>query len=147
MRKTRLAKKGKSETAIIKRRIQALVREIVIVRDGGCILRNVDGITPCSSQETKDGHLVLQADHLVTRGKNVGFAETRLIICLCEGHHLAKTFKMKEEYEGYIRHLIGPERAKLWDDTKNDRKIYPMGAHEWGNVELALKQELKKLTI
>jgi hypothetical protein len=41
--KTRLRIKGISETAELKDEIQCLVRDIVIIRDGGCILRNYPG--------------------------------------------------------------------------------------------------------
>src|SRR4051794_17337057 len=57
---------GHSETADLKREIQAVARDIVIARDGGCIFRRLRGHI-CSSSQTKDGHLVLQADHLITR--------------------------------------------------------------------------------
>jgi hypothetical protein len=41
-RKTPLAKKGKSDTTLIKDEIQHWVREIVILRDGGCIFRGIN---------------------------------------------------------------------------------------------------------
>jgi hypothetical protein len=54
---------GKNETSIVKREIQEVVREIVIRRDGGCFL---DHTGNCSGY-AKDGHLILQANHLITR--------------------------------------------------------------------------------
>src|SRR3990167_8904588 len=127
-----------------KKRIQALVRDIVIKRDGGCILRGRKDIAPCNGYRA-DGELILQADHLITRGKNIGFAETRLIVCLCKGHHTAKTFKCKEEYEEIIAELIGPERKELWYKVKKDHKPYHMVLSDWWKVIVALKQEHEQL--
>lgn len=56
--------KGHSEVSETKERIQALVREIVIKRDGGCILDGIRGVAQCNSYR-KDGQLILQADHLI----------------------------------------------------------------------------------
>jgi hypothetical protein len=83
---TRLRVAGKSDIAEVKRDIQDLARNIVIARDGGCILRGVFGIPVCSGY-AKDGHLILLADHLITRGNAATYADTRLIVCLCKGHH------------------------------------------------------------
>src|SRR5690242_1468878 len=96
-----LRRKSKSEVVKLKDRIQALVRAIVIKRDGGCVLKGFKGI-PC--------HAVLQADHLISRGRNVGFADSRLIVCLCKAHHTAKTFDTTHEYEWELRRRIGKER-------------------------------------
>jgi len=48
MKRSALCIKGISETAELKQEIQDLVRAIVIIRDGGCLLRNVLGIPPCN---------------------------------------------------------------------------------------------------
>ena len=130
-----LSRVGKSDTAKLKREIQALVREIVIIRDKGCLLKGYK--FACSN--------VLQADHLITRGKNVGYADTRLIICLCSGHHTAKTFDDNNEYEPLIRNEIGEKRAKLWDMVRADRKSYPMSAWDWTKVIIGLKKDLADL--
>jgi hypothetical protein len=82
---TPLAKKGKSDVALIKDDIQAYCRDIVILRDGGCIFRNEPGHV-CSGF-AKDGHLILQADHLITRANSATYADTRLIVCVCKGIH------------------------------------------------------------
>ena len=141
MRRSPLKRKSKSETAKAREEIQRLVREIVIARDGGCLLRDPPGLPPCNGYRA-DGELVLQADHLITRGKNIGFADTRLICCLCKGHHTAKTFDQNDTYEPIIREKIGPERAELWAKCKADRRSYPMGLWEWQKEILALKKEL-----
>lgn len=144
MKRTKLRKKGKSDTAQAKDRIQKLAREIVIARDGGCILRGVAGITPCNGF-AQDGHLVLQADHLITRSKNIGYADTRVIVCLCKGHHTARTYDKSGYYDELIRKQIGKERGELWDRMRTDHKTYPMGLQDWLKIEVALTQELKDI--
>jgi hypothetical protein len=72
MKRTQLAKKGTSDTALIKDEIQNYVRAIVIIRDGGCIARNEPWHT-CSGYRN-DGELILQADHLITRGNGATYA-------------------------------------------------------------------------
>jgi hypothetical protein len=42
MRHTALRAQGISDTATIKREIQYVAREIVIARDGGCVLRDLE---------------------------------------------------------------------------------------------------------
>ena len=133
-RKKGLSSKGKSPVSEAKREIQALVREIVIIRDKGCLLKGYK--FPCSN--------VLQADHLITRGKNIGYADTRLIICLCSGHHTAKTFDDNNVYEPLIREKIGEARVKLWDRARKDTKNHPFGLWDWQKEILFLKAELAK---
>jgi len=126
---------AKTESAKLKVRIQALVRAIVIIRDGGCFLRGFR--FPCNE--------VLQADHLITRGKNVGFADTRLIVCECSAHHTAKTFDKSGDYEDELKRRLPPDRVALWERTKKDHKSYPMGSYEWGKEVIALECELRDI--
>lgn len=131
-----MRKSAKTETAKLKERIQALVREIVIKRDKHCVLRGFR--FPCSK--------VLQAHHLISRGKNIGFADTRLIVLVCNGHHTAITFATGSDrwvYENFIRGMIGKERAALLDRAEADQKSHPMSAWDWGKVVLALEAELQ----
>ena len=74
MRKTFLKTKGTSEISQLKREIQRLLREIVIKRDGGCILRN---IRHCGGVL---GEAILQADHLISRSNSATFADHRLVV-------------------------------------------------------------------
>lgn len=115
MKRSPLRQNGKSETAKCKVRIQALLRELALLRDGGCVLFEVGGtgnIPYCGSAPTKDGHTILQYDHLNSRGFNVSFADIRLGVILCQGHHAWKTFRAKKQYDILIRQIIGPERAR-----------------------------------
>src|SRR3990167_5567066 len=99
-RRTPLARKSKSEVALCKERIQALLREIVIRRDGGCILRPAGQylwalkcdvkIPEHCSGFTKDGRLILQADHLNSRSFNGSYSDPCLVGWVCKGHHGGK---------------------------------------------------------
>jgi hypothetical protein len=143
MKRTPLAKASSSETAQVKQRIQALVREIVIARDGGCIFRDYGNFNACNGY-AKDGHLILQADHLVTRANSATYADTRLIVCVCRGHHFWKTYN-KERYDEIVRSLIGPERCALWDKMHDERYIPRRKfTYDWRKDLAALRQELRQ---
>jgi hypothetical protein len=68
-RRTPLRVRDHSETNDSKDNIQQLARQIVIIRDGGCILRNLlyRDFPQCGP--------VLQADHLVTRADSATYLE------------------------------------------------------------------------
>ena len=140
-----LSKVGKSETTLVKIRIQALLRQIVMVRDGGCLLRDDFRAGECGGYR-KDGELILQADHLHSRVNNISFGDSRLVVCLCKRHHGYFKPQYPMVYYELIRQKIGQERWDLLQKVSADKKPYPMGAHDWGVVELALKQELKNLS-
>lgn len=147
-RSTKLRVAGHSEVAETKRNIQALLRDIVIKRDGGCILRNV-GISPlypyCNGY-AKDGHLILQADHLISRGNAATYADSRLVVCVCKGHHGWKSIGSnlrKRQYDEIVRQLLPPERVKLWDACERDSwRPHRAYAADWKLAEAALKAEL-----
>jgi hypothetical protein len=128
------------------------VRAIVIARDGGCILDpmratslyfksarslglNPLGVPPCNGY-AKDGHLILQADHLLSRGNSAAYADTRLIVCLCKGHHGWKSVGSnlrKKEYDAIVRQLLSPDRVTLWDRCEQDSwRPKRTGAYDWG---------------
>jgi hypothetical protein len=113
MKQTPLAKTGSNETPLIKVEIQYVVREIVIARDGGCIFRHLhfDGMPECNGYRN-DGRLILQADHLITRANAATYAEPRLIVCVCKGHHGWKKWH-EREYNAVVRTLLPPARVKL----------------------------------
>jgi hypothetical protein len=143
-RNSSLSKKGKSETSLLKDEIQNLVREIVIARDKGCILRDEIGIPACNGVR-KDGQLILQADHLVTRANSATYADTRLIVCVCKGHHGWKKWHQKR-YEGVVRQILEPSRVALWDRAEQDSwRPKRTGASDWRLEIAALKQELRKM--
>ena len=132
MKRTRIKVAGHSTTAELKKEIQALVRGVVIRRDGTCILRD---IRHCDDP-------VLQADHLVTRANSATFSDTRLIVCLCRSCHGWKHYH-KEQYDALVRTLLPKERVKLWDKAMKDSWMPKrVGASDWRMEILALKKEL-----
>jgi hypothetical protein len=135
--------KGISETATIKDEIQNTIRDIVIARDGGCILRNYLGHS-CNGF-AKDGHLILQADHLITRANSATYADTRLIVCVCKGAHGWKKWHQKE-YDALVATLISPERVAVWKRAEEDswRPTRKYTA-DWQLALIVLRQELAAL--
>lgn len=133
-----------NESTKIKNRIQALLRQIALIRDGGCVLENVVG--HCNGLKG-DGSLVLQYDHLNSRAFNVSFADIRLGVILCKGHHAWKHFSdsNKKLYDRLVREIIGSERTQLWDLVEEDRKPYHMSLWEWTKVEISLIKDLQDL--
>jgi hypothetical protein len=150
MKHTALRVQGISDTATIKREIQYVAREIVIARDGGCVLRDLhyDGIPECGGY-ANNGQIIYQADHLISRSNSATFADTRLIVCLCRDHHAWKSLgsnARKKEYDELVRTLISPERVKLWDDCERDSwKPNRGAAFNWAVTLAALKQEWRQM--
>ncbi len=145
MKRTPLRRQGMSESAKLKRDIQALARDIVIKRDGGCVLRSVYGVPRCGGYRN-DGQMVLQADHLISRGNSATYGDTRLIVCLCKAHHGWKSVGSnlrKAEYDAVIRaKVLSPERVALWDLAEHDR--FKPQPQDWKLVKIALTQELAR---
>lgn len=144
LKRTQLSKVGKSPVAVTKRHIQALLREIVILRDQGCILRNVRN---CGGEAGytfldggKIGKVVLQADHLITRSNSATYGDSRLVVCLCRPCHGGYKQWHKPEYDALVRTLISKERVALWDRCQNDS--WRVSKMDWKLVELALEKEL-----
>lgn len=139
--KSVLRQLSKNPTAEIKREIQALVREIVIKRDKGCILRLKRF---CGGDI---GFAVLQADHLITRANSATYGDTRLIVCVCTRCHGWKSLgsnRNKKEYDTLVRTLISPERVALWDMAEADsHRPHKM---DWQLVKLSLQKELAELS-
>jgi len=126
-----------TETAKDKREIQRLVREIVIKRDGGCILRHV---RHCGGEI---GKAVMQADHLITRANSATFADTRLIVCLCRPCHGGFKQWHKEQYDALIKTILPKETVELWDRCQH--ASWKASKMNWKVEIAALKQELSSL--
>lgn len=154
-RKTKLRLSSDSPAKQTKERIQALLRQIVMIRDGGCIisgkrhLNKLFDIPECNGYR-KDGELILQADHLITRGNAATYADSRLVVCVCQGHHGWKSVGSnlrKQQYDQIVRSLLSPERVELWDKCEKDSwRPKRMDAHDWLLEEIALKAELATCT-
>jgi hypothetical protein len=155
-RGTKLRVAGVSDVAQTKQRIQDLLRGISIKRDGGCIFRNIwpnsdadlMGAPLCGGYR-KDGELILQADHLISRGNSATYADSRLVVCLCKGHHGWKSLGSnlrKKQYDEIVRQLLPKDRVELWDRCERDswRPVRTYST-DWKLAELALKQELENM--
>lgn len=145
MRKTPLNKIGKSEVTKCKLRIQALLRKMAIIRDGGCILRHYEEAGQCGGYGKVSGELILQAEHLNTRERNISFGDMRNIVCLCQHHHGYFKPQYSLIYWDLVRRHIGEDRWAWLQRVIKDRKSYPMGLWDWGKVEAALKQDLDQI--
>ncbi len=145
-RKTKLRVVGHSTTTELKNEIQAMLRKIVIKRDGGCFLRHYKGkIQPqymnCGGYRN-DGELILQAEHLHSRSNANSFSDSRLVVCCCQRHHIYYKPQYSDEYNSLAREFIGEERSKLWDSVKADRSPHKVDL----KLELlALKQEYEEI--
>ena len=123
----------------IKDKIQAKLREIVIKRDGGCILRNrrFCGGTP--------SHAVLQADHLITRANSATYADPRLVVCLCRACHGWKHWH-KEEYDALVKTILPEPVVALWERCQRDSwRSHRKYTADWKLALVALENELKQI--
>lgn len=142
MKRTKLNIVGHSTQAQLKKEIQATLRTLVILRDGGCILRHYPETGKCGSRSTKSGEMILQAEHLNTRARAISFSDSRLVVCLCERHHIFWKPQYSDHYNEIVKKHIGPERTKLWDRVKNDYKTYKI---DLALELIGLKKEIKDL--
>ena len=138
MKRTKLRLKSSSTSAQLKGDIQYLVREIVMLRDEGCILRK---IRHCGGEIGKS---VIQADHLITRANSATFADTRLIVCLCRPCHGWKHWHEKE-YDQLVKTILPKDRLELWEKCEADHHAHKTCKMDWAMEKLALEQELKDI--
>lgn len=132
LKRSRLRLVGVGSASQQKRRIQALLRQIVMERDGGCIFRLVLG--NCSE--------TLQAEHLNSRVHSNTFGDTRNIVCLCSYHHIFWKKQNSRMYWELIETHLGPNLWKWLKLAEADKRPYKM---DWVLVEVALQQEFKNL--
>lgn len=142
MKRTKLRIAGHSTLSETKRDIQAVLNKIVVARDGGCILRHYAETGLCGSRETKDGHLILQAEHLHTRANSASYADSRLVVCLCQRHHIFWKPQHSDEYYKIVRKHIGKQRSDLLDRVEADR--FTPHKVDMTLALIGLKQELKQ---
>lgn len=145
MKRTKLRLVGKSTTAEDKREIQSLLRQIVIKRDKGCVMRGRFGHI-CSGFRN-DGELILQCDHLVSRSNSGTFADERLCVAICKGLHGWKSVGnnlRKAEYDRLMRNLLHPERVALWERAETMK--WRVSKMDWKMEKLRLQQLLKEMS-
>ncbi len=139
MKRSVLKARSTSDSSLAKERIQALVRENAIERDGGCILRNYPETGACGGRRG-DGELILQAEHLVTRANSATYGDMRNIVCICWRHHgYFKPQHSKLYWEVIERHL-GPAHWAWLKAVEADRTPHKV---DWKLTEIALKAELQ----
>lgn len=147
MKRSRLRLAGTSTTAQDKQEIQRLVRLIVTYRDNGCVLRNLRkcGVNAFvdENEEIVATSSFIQADHLVTRANSASFADTRLIVCVCNGCHAWKNWN-KESYDKLVRTQLSNARKILWDKCEEQRHAHKTKKMDWKLEILALRKELKQ---
>lgn len=139
LKRGRLRVKGHSEVNDLKDEIQRLVREIVMIRDGGCILRNY---RRCGGEL---GQAVMQADHLITRSNSATYADTRLIVCLCQPCHGGWKKWHKEDYDRLVKSILSKDRVALWEACEADNTPHHKTSYDWKLYIIQLKNELKDL--
>ena len=91
------------------------------------------------------GGLILQADHLNTRARNISYAEPDLIVCVCLHHHIFWKKQNPKKYEELARDFIGAKRTKFLDKCINDRNSYNYVLSDWLKIEIILVKSLTKL--
>ena len=141
MKRTFLCKKSKSPVSLCKTRIQALLRELAIKRDKVCVLSHYLEAGGCGGYR-KDGELVTQAEHLISRSRSISFSDMRNIVLLCKNHHLFWKPHNSRLYWELIEIIIGKKRWDWLKKVEADTRPYKMN---WALEEMALTQELKLL--
>ncbi len=147
LKRVKLAHRHSSSTNDIKDEIQAKLREYVILRDDGCIFKQEQGHI-CTGF-AKDGLLILQADHLLSRSNSATFADHRLVVCVCKGIHGWKSTNSelrKKEYDQRVKKLISKERVQLWERCEEDVHAHRTKKMDWRLELIALGKELDKLS-
>lgn len=135
---------GKDAVPQAKKRIQALLREKAIQRDGGCVLRHYPEAGPCGGYR-KDGGLILQAEHLVTRVNSISYGDMRNIVCLCRHHHGRFKPQHGRLYWELVERHVGPERwawIRRVEEEHRNHKTHRMTLWDWQKVDLALRADL-----
>ena len=149
MKRSKLRSNGKTPSALAKKAIQGLLREYVILRDGGCFLRNYYGVAGRCGGWRNDGGLILQADHINSRQYSVSYADTRNVLCVCRAHHGSWKPKNPGTYmllaKEYVTENFGAEQWTWIEKVMVDRKIYPMSAWDWQKCILALEGQISTL--
>lgn len=147
LRRTNIRSVGISSRSEMRAEIQALLRAIVILRDGGCFLRryshkmNGGQYLRCGGHR-KDGDFILQAEHLESRSNASSFSDSRLVVCICQRHHIYYKPQHSAEYNELAGLFIGSSRKKLWDAVRKDRSPHKV---DLKLERLVLIGELKKL--
>lgn len=139
-------RKSKSPVTQCKDRIQSVLREIAIKTYGKCVLSKYRETGVCGPRR-KDGQIIVQAEHLVSRARSVSYADMRNIVLLCKRHHGYWKTQNSRRYWEIIEEIIGPERWKWIKKVEADQRGYNFQLYDWEKLEIGLRDELKKLNL
>jgi hypothetical protein len=128
----------------VKKEIQKLLRQIVIIRDGGCIFRHYPEAGACSGWGSVSGELVIQADHISSRGNSLTYGLSQNVIGICAGHHGFWKKRHPALWAELTRKHIGEERFKQMVKLGSQTARQSFTAYDWGKVAIGLKAELKQ---
>jgi len=122
----------------IKKLLQAKLREKAIERDGMCVIgQHLDSLPDqwrlCGNY-TKDGRLILQAEHLVGRANSRSYADMDNIVLICLRHHFFFKQQCGALYWDIIRRHIGEERWGKIEAWEKDKSPHHMVAGDWQNI-------------
>src|SRR6266481_491384 len=131
MKRSYIAKLGKSDFSKTKRRIQSLLRQIAILRDKNCVLNRYSITGACSGP--------FQAEHLASRSISISYGDMRNIVLLCQRHHIFWKPQNSRMYWELIEQIIGPVRWNYIKLVEADKKPYKM---DWLLVEVSLQHQL-----
>lgn len=143
LKRSTLRKISKDPVAETKRRIQALLRDICMARDSGCILAQVR-----CNRRIGDAGVVWQADHLISRSNSATYGDPRLVVLICRDCHGWKSLGSnlrKAEYDRLVRSILPLERVKLWDMAELEAGRHKGVKVDWTMTEIVLQAELDKL--
>lgn len=140
----KIPKLGKSPVSVVKRQIQAQLRENAIERDKTCVVGQHKELLPenwyvCGPLR-KDGEIIVQAEHLCGRTKSKCYADMDNIILLCMRHHFHFKRQRGALYWHIVRKHIGEERWARVQGWEADNAIYRYSAQDWRDKLQAILQ-------
>ena len=84
----------------------------------------------------------------MTQANAATYADSRLVVCVCVGHHGWKSVggnARKKLYDEVVRSRLTPERVELWDACERDHGAPTALASTSGSSEVVLTAELVAL--
>ena len=140
--RTKIPKLGKSPVSVVKRQIQAKLRENAIARDKTCVISQhledvPDNWRQCGKYR-KNGQLIVQAEHLCGRANSQCYADMDNIVLVCMRHHFYFKTQRAPIYWDIIQKHIGEERWAKVQAWEKDNGVYRFNADEWRDKLLSL---------
>lgn len=120
----------KLTVSTVKQAIQDKLRQKVIERDGGCILRRYSEAGACGGY-TKGGELILQAEHLNGRANSISYAKLNNAVCLCKYHHIFFKQQNSALYWVLVRKHLGEKQWSIVQGYILDKRPHHMVTADW----------------